>query len=120
MSHTETHFGKLRKVDIGDSLENWCKEQCNKEGITELSDYNKKYVNSWVYEFRNSWIDNNRIIIVGEEVFEIFDHIESEDEDIDYMVKNPDGTYTFLMQFYNGGTYLGECLEEGLNRINKQ
>jgi len=114
MSHTETHFGKLRKVDIGDSLENWCKEQCNKEGITELDDF----YDDWVDAFRNNIYE--KFILTEDGVYEIFDHIESEYGNIKQITKNPDGTYTFATQFHNGGTCLEECLEEGLMRINKQ
>jgi hypothetical protein len=35
------------------------------------------------------------------------------------MQKNEDGTITFVMQFYNGGTCLSECIEEELEKINK-
>jgi len=47
MSHTETHFGKLRKVELNTSLEEWCKQKCNEKGITELS----SYYDSWEVEF---------------------------------------------------------------------
>lgn len=28
-----------------------------------------------------------------------------------------DGTYEYIAQFYNGGTWLNEVLEEGLNNL---
>ena len=40
--------------------------------------------------------------------------------DIDVMIENPDGTITFVYQFYNGGTCLSECIEHGLARLKKQ
>lgn len=113
MSHTETHFGKLRKIETVLSVEEWCKEYCNSNGITELSSYNDNWKEELLTEYYDKFIFSNGII------YEIFDHIEADEDDVDYLHDNPDGTYTFVMQFYNGGTCLSECLEEGLNRIAK-
>ena len=41
-------------------------------------------------------------------------------EDTSYLVdvrSNGDGTYEYIAQFYNGGTWLNEVLEEGLNNL---
>lgn len=41
-------------------------------------------------------------------------------EDTSYLVdvrSNGDGTYKYIVQFYNGGTWLNEVLEEGLNNL---
>lgn len=114
MSHTETHFGKLRKIETELSIEEWCKEYCNSNGISEIS---STYNDSWIDEFFDRFY--NKFIISNDNIYEIFDHIEADDDDVDYLHENPDGTYTFVMQFYNGGTCLSECLEEGLNRLAK-
>ena len=112
MSYTETHFGKLRKVELNSSIEEWCKEKCNENGIIELS----SYYDNWEEEFSESFEGN--FFIVDDEVWEIFDHIkESEGDDINIILPNEDGTLTFVQQFYNGGTCLSEMIEEGLKRL---
>jgi len=114
MSYTETHIGKLRKVEIEESLsvEDWCRNKLQSQNI-ELSSYNK----SWEEQLRDKFYDD--YIIINDQIWEIFDHKEYEDDDIFEMIKNEDGTISFTMKFYNGGTCLYECLEEGISNINK-
>lgn len=115
MSQTETHFGKLRKVETTLTLEEWSKEKCNKENITELASYN----DNWVEELRDNF--NNKYFIIDDEIWEAIEHIESEDgDDIDIMIPNSDGTITFVQQFYNGGTCLSECIEDGIKKLTKE
>ena len=119
MSQTETHFGKLRKVviDEGDTIEDWCREKCKEKGITEID---SAYYGSWLEQFR--YVFNNKYFIVGDEIWEVIEHIKNDGfDDIDVMIPNEDGTITFVQQFYNGGTYLGEVIEEGIENLkNKQ
>lgn len=116
MSNMETHFGKLRKVELPENhtLEDWCREKCQDKGITEISSYN----DSWEEQFRDHF--HEKYFIVNGEVWEVFDHIESEDGYADIMIPNPDGTITFFMEFYNGGTCLSEMIEEGLERLKQK
>jgi hypothetical protein len=111
MSQTETHFGKLKRVEINIPLEEWFKEKCKEKGIEEIP----SYYENWGETFRDNF--PNRFFIHDEEVWEAIDHIESDGEDIDVMIPNEDGTITFVMQFYNGGTCLPEMIEEGLARL---
>lgn len=115
MSYTETHFGKLRKADLGNlTVEEWCEQKCREKGDTELESWNS----DWTEQFRDSF--HNKYFIVENTVYEVFDHVEAEEgNDVDIMIPNPDGTFTFVMQFYNGGTCLPEMIEDGLKRINK-
>lgn len=114
MSQTETHFGKLRKIEIepNQTVEEWCLNKC-----LEISDYNElpSYYDSWKdllkYEFDRNYF------FIDDQIWVSFDHIESEDDDINYMNLNEDGTITFIMQFYNGGTCLSELIEEGLEKL---
>ena len=116
MSQTECHFGKLRKVELPEnySIEDWCREKCQDKEITESSSYNDSWQEEFLDEFRDEYF------IINENVWEVFDHIESEDGYADIMIPNPDGTITFFMEFYNGGTCLTEMIEEGLERLNKE
>jgi hypothetical protein len=116
MSQTETHFGKLRKVvfDEGQTLEQWCEAKCKELDVHKLSSYNK----TWYEELRGE--GQEKYFFVKEEIWEAFDHKEFDDsDDIDVLTENEDGTLTFIQQFYNGGTCLSECLEEALERLNK-
>lgn len=110
MSHTETHFGKLRKVELTTTSEEFFEQRCNELGITERASYN----DTWYDELRN---ETSKYYFIDGEVWEVFDHISGDSEDIDIMTPNEDGTITFLQQFYNGGTCLSEVIEEGLKRI---
>ena len=116
MSHTETHFGKLRKVQFseGQNLEDWCKAKCEELGCTEMATYNS----SWEEQLRSE--SDQKYFFSDGEVWEAFDHIEESDGDIDLMIPNPDSTITFAMQFYNGGTCLTEMIEDGFARLKKE
>ncbi len=114
MSHTETHFGKLRKVETDLTVEDWCKNQCLLEGETELA----SYFETWEEQFRDTFY--KKYFIADGEIWEVIEHVEGDDGgDIDIVIPNEDGTVTFVMQFYNGGTCLSECIEDGLKRLNK-
>lgn len=114
MSYTETHVGKLRKVETGSNIEHWCQTYCHTKGIHELSSYN----DDWIQQFKDEFYQ--KFVVLEDEVYEIFDHIETEEGDVYHLQENQDGTYTFVMQFYNGGTCLDECLTEKLSKLNKQ
>ena len=112
MRQEEIHIGKLKKVDLGNkSVEEWCKNRCNLEGITELRSYN----NNWTEEFRDTFYE--KYFFAKGQIFEAFDHKEFDYKDIYYLKDNGDGTFDFVMKFYNGGTCLSECIEEELEKI---
>ena len=111
MSNTETHFGKLRRVDTVLTVEDWCRNQCLLAGKRELESYYK----NWQEKIRGDF--NEKYFIVGGQIWEVIEHIEVEEgEDINIMIPNPDQTITFVQQFYNGGTCLGEIIEEYLGK----
>ena len=114
MSYTETHFGKLKKVELTTSLEEFCKEKCNEVGITELPSYS----DDWKDEFRDRFY--RKYFIIKEDVWEAVEHTEAEDGDMDIMIPNEDGTITFVMQFYNGVTCLSEMIENGLKKLKNK
>lgn len=41
-------------------------------------------------------------------------------EDISILTPNNDGTYSYIMQFYNGGACLSEMLEDGIKNIKEE
>lgn len=116
MSEVETHYGKLRKVVIDEkyTIEEWCKEKCKEKNINELASYN----HSWIEQFKDGF--DEKYFIIDEEVWEVIEHIEADDSDIDIMIPNEDGTITFVQQFYNGGTCLSEVIEDGIKKIKNE
>lgn len=109
MSRTELHIGKLREIDLeGRSLEDYCKSKVKETSLPEWAD-------NWFEVLREEggW---EKYFTVKGRLFESFDHTESEDPDIQQLTRNPDGTYSFVMSFYNGGTCLTELIEEELER----
>ena len=111
MSHTETHFGKLRKIETDLTVDEWCEVKCAKEGINEIP----SYFDSWKEAILDKFYD--KLFIVDDEIWEVIEHVESDGEDLDVMIPNSDGTITFAQQFYNGGTCLSEVIEEGIKRV---
>ncbi len=114
MSQTELHIGKLRKVELKpeQSLEDFFKEKLAEKGITEL----RTYDNDWKDAFKDEFYE--KYFIVKNTIWEAFEHEEKDgDDDIYELKSNTDGTISFIMKFYNGGTCLSECIEEELERF---
>jgi hypothetical protein len=120
MSRVETHVGKLRKVDTGNlTVKEWCINE-RKAWLEKNPRFGPwagdEYWKDDFYDVDKNW---KKYLFYGDELYETFDHIEADEADIDIMTDNGDGTFSFVMQFYNGGTCLQECLEDGLKRLNK-
>lgn len=111
MSETVTYIGKLKKVDLRDkTIEEWCDEKCQELQIEVGGLYktaNEALRSEMSYEY----------FFHGDDIWEAIENKKVEFEDICFMSPNSDGTYNFVMQFYNGGTCLPEMIEEGLNKI---
>ena len=114
MSHTETHFGRLKTVDNPKNLqlEELCKELCAANDCTRLDSYN----DDWQEQLRCDF--GNKYFVVDEAVYEFIEHVESDDSDIYHAQKNQDGTITIITSFYNGGTCLPEVVEELIKKVN--
>jgi len=109
MSHTETHIGKLRKITLKENqtIEQWCEEKCKELNITFFDSWERTLLYHYRYD---------KYLFINDIIWEIFDHTEVE-ENVDIMTLNEDGTLSFAMQFYNGGTCLSECIEDGIKRL---
>jgi hypothetical protein len=112
MSQEEIHIGKLRKIAIHSSVEEWAESKCKLDNIEKAS-----YNNNWLEQLRDSYYE--KYFIVNGNIYEAFDHKEFDYEDIYYLKDNGDNTFDFVMKFYNGGTCLEECIEEELEKILK-
>jgi hypothetical protein len=113
MSQTETHIGKLRKIESTESIEKWCENTCISLGYSTK----ESYYGSWKEKLQDEtkW---QKYFFYNDSIYEMIEHQEVED-DIDSITLNSDGTYSFIMQFYNGGTNLTEMIEDGIKRIHK-
>ena len=118
MSEMEAHVGKLRKIrrNEGQSVEDWCREKCEDKGVPSML---PELYDSWKETLLYHLDFYEKLFFVNDEIWEVFDHIDLDDDDIYEMRPNPDGTISFVMRFYNGGTCLSECIEEGLEKLNK-
>lgn len=115
MSEQKTITGKLKEVDLqGKTAEEWAKEYCKVHyNIEELDEYTE----SWIHQLMG---ETDKFIHVKGHIFEIFEFEDISDEDYCAISRqHNDGVYTFCTSFYNGGTHLGEMLEEALNNIIK-
>lgn len=110
MSDTELHSGKLRLLEKieGESLEQQCRRLWIENGKNDEE-----------FDFDEFFYDMNRKYVkLKEQVWELFDHNKMDSGDsFCKMTPSPDGSYSFITSFYNGGTYLEEMLEDALEEV---
>lgn len=116
MSEMERHIGKIKKVDLDNyTIEGWCEKKCKSIGLG-LGEYYKSYKEALLSEPYPAIV-----IEVDDTLWEIIEDKEEEDtEDVSILIPNNDGTYNYIMQFYNGGTCLSEMLEDGIKNIKEE
>lgn len=115
MSQDELHRGKLRKIDLKNkSIEDFFKEKCIENNILELDKWTKDWYSMYINNVNNSEYYSNK-----KSVYQLYNHKQFEDFDIQEFLKLENGDYEFITSFYNGGTYLGEVIEEFVNKLEK-
>lgn len=112
MSSYETHRGVLKKVDT-DNMRQYLSYLTNDNKILN-EDYN---VNDFLY-------DNDleeKYIIIKNVLYEWLEHECKYDEEDDFcdLKENQDKTISIHAQFYNGGTYLPEVLNDNWDKLIK-
>ncbi len=119
MSETVTYVGKIKKIDLGDlTKEEWCKQTyIGKGGDKNAVGTKDSYYETWKEALGCDYGDE--YFFHNEEIWEAVESKEISYNDISVLTPNPDGTYSFIMQFYNGGTCLSEMIEDELKRQNK-
>lgn len=119
MSRTEFHTGKLYPVKHEKSLEETCRAIAARHNIVLGEDWQEDFRDAFdEYESKFGSVQNEEYFIHGENLYRVIDHAESSDEE--YFMKlnrNSDGSLSFIGQFYNGGTYFAEMLEEALDNL---
>lgn len=101
------HTGTLTKINTkGLTVEEYCEYIC------------KKYGYEIAYEedtYAETLMDDTYKVLNGE-LYKCDD--TQYPEDTSYLVDvRSNRTYEYIAQFYNGGTWLNEVLEEGLNNL---
>ena len=111
MSQTEYHYGKLRKLELDDDeISNFFEQKCIAEGRDKLP------YEGW-FETYNYYISSEKYYKVNGFVYEIVEHEEIDDYYMSKLIPHEDGTYTFVMSFYNGGTCLSECIQDAIKDL---
>ena len=110
MSSIELHRGILVKVNTrGLTVEEYCEKLCKKYGY-EIAYEGDTYVTTLTE------IDDTYKVLNGE-LYRCDDTEYPEDTSYLVDIKNNDGVYEYIAQFYNGGTCLNEVLENGLKDL---
>lgn len=105
MSRVETYRGRLIKVN--GPIEEICRLVLEENGFHGISKCCKSYSESIYDEL------DDKYVVLNETLY----RIEKEELGDDYfcsLKRNKDGSIDFYTQFYNGGTYLNEMLEDEL------
>lgn len=124
MSYTERHIGKLVEVDFdrnGTTPEHFYKMLCEYHNYNSLTvtKYRGPYTyKSWEDLYWNELWDEDNLYKADGKVYKLVEHVEIEN-DIFKFWKNEDGSISFVVEFYNGGTCLSEMIEEGVREVNK-
>ena len=134
MSDYEKHIGKLKKVDLSkydNNTEKFFEEQYRKlftknlgeEKIKDLYSWSENTVcrrdrGIWEYLFFDTCYDfdmENKFYVVNGAVYENIE--DREVDDLCFLKDNGDGTFNYTIEFYNGSTWLGECIEHELKKL---
>jgi len=111
MSDYEKHSGKIIKV----SLEN----ESIRDSMVRIMDrddikYRPEYPS---YDFADSY---ENYFVAGDSLYQIIEDVSDDIEDsFTNLTNNPDGSISYVTQFYNGGNGLSEMLEEAITKLQK-
>lgn len=115
MSEQETHFGKVKEVDLyGADVEQWCKCYCIEHGTNKL-DYD-----SWTEQYKDNFEFDEKFKVIGSKVYEVISDVEEDDAYIYRASRNSDGTINYILSFYNGGCGFEEALEDAINNMDNE
>ena len=107
MSETVTYKGKAKSTGLT------AQQYCLNKGFSESDMEEYRSWEELFYEKVCDWKTESHCIVKGE-VFEVISFENLEYESIFQATKNEDGSYDFLLQYYDGGCSFGEALEEAV------
>ena len=118
MSSTETHSGKIKVITMTteDTL-NYINKNLSEYWVAQMLDHGRIHINESDKFFDEYWKKNIEFpydVVEVKDQWWLIKYVKhkqySEDENLEEIYLNEDGTYDFLCQFYNGGTCLQEML----------
>ncbi len=110
MSQTESHFGKLVKIESPFDVETVCKSLMEDRGDC-LDSYHKDHK-----EFVEEQYED---ILINHNVYNIID-TELDEEDTYRSWHNPDGSIGYAVSFYNGGCGFHEALTDAIKGLKQK
>ena len=108
MSQTEIHIGTLSPTY--ETLEDYVNKLPAIKRPTE-DDTSWQSLEDWAAD-----VLHGKIHIIDDYVWVVKDTSLDSDDDLYRSTKNPDGTITYVLKYYNGGCSWNEALEESLKR----
>lgn len=126
MSRTETHTGKIKVITrtTKDTVE-YISNNLSEYWVAQLLDHGRIYINE-TEKLDEDYCDKEfpyDVVEVKDQwwLIKFVKHKEfGEDENLEEIYLNEDGTYDFICQFYNGGTCLYEMIGYMLEKTTKQ
>lgn len=127
MSFTELQTGKVKKIGemTQEGVEEFCKDKCQAYFSEKYQDVTqngfKCYESSW-FEVLNDeiWRTNSKDFYVYKNgiLYLVYDVKNHEDEGFFFHMEKSDSDdeYSFITQYYNGGTCLSEIIGEELEK----
>lgn len=112
MSYTEFHTGNFSIVAKGvDEIDAYINEN-NLTDKVERTEYNGKVS----YDIDSEEYDIIRVKSIPVMIKFKYHNEEEASDYVSYINKDADGSYNFIMMFYNGGTDLSEMISDELQR----
>jgi hypothetical protein len=114
MSEQVMYTGKIKKVDTGiGTLESFMEAVIKEKN--QWNDYLKmknEYSETIEEYFQDQFYE--KYVMIGDELYEILITSFHDTEDIFKATDNGDGTYDFVVSYYNGGCSFGEAIEKAM------
>jgi len=110
MSQTEIHQGCIIPVKTESPICLWAEGYCKMNGIAELQIFN----DTWIDQLTSSFYE--KFLIVDDQIWEIEDTELDIADDIVEVEKEANGSYSYMLKFYSGGTGLLELLEDAVRK----
>jgi len=127
MSETETHIGKVKKIEV-ENVDSFLRDKIRvmDEEYADKSDseidaiaatYDAGYI-EW-YSSEYEFMLGSKVVIANDDIYEVVENRELEYEDISMATTNADGTISYVIQYYNGGCGFSEALESALKKLDE-
>ena len=122
MSEMELHTGKVKAVEVfeGETVDDvWLRLATEHGFIPEnpLEDFRSDF-GEYLYEKLGPGYVN-RYVQVKDVIYEVIEDEEHEPYGFTRATKQPDGTISYILYWYNGGAGFGEVLEDTIKEIEE-